>query len=276
MRTHPRPASTRRVLLVLAAGVGGALVLAACSSAAPGPGPSPAAAATTSSAAAGRPGFRGPAADGRIAAITGTTMQVQNQQTGQVAVRWTGTTTFTAQVPLAASRITVGACVTAAAGPATANGTASAFTAASLLVEPTCSTSRLGGPRPAGARPSGFPSGARPSGFPTGARRSGFPGGHGRAFAVGKVTAVSGATVTIAARGFGPAGATRTVTVTLASATRIVTTARATARSLAVGKCITAQGSADPTGTVTATRVQISEPSAGVCATGFGRGGFGG
>jgi hypothetical protein len=230
-----------------------------------------------------------------IAAISGTTMQVQNQQSGQVAVTWTGATKFSHMVSVPVSSITVGSCVTAVGGSGTSRS-ASSFTAATLIV----STPRTGscsggfgggtGQRPSGfpsggGRPSGFPSGGgRPSGFPGGARPSGFPSGgaapSGRpqlgAIANGKVTAVSGSSLTIAAQPAGSASTT-TKTVTVGSQTKITTQAATNAKSLAIGKCVAAAGKADSTGTVTATTVQISDPTNGQCGSGFGRrGGTGG
>jgi hypothetical protein len=271
------PRTTRALLL--AASLAGVLLLAACSGssggsagAAAGSSSAPAGGSSASPSAGRANGFRGPAASGTIAAITGTTMQVQNQQSGQVAVRWTGATAFTAEVAASASTIKVGACVTVAGASGT-SATATSFAAATVRVEPSCT------PGTSGARPSGFPSGARPSGFPSGARPSGFPGGGrqatARAFAIGKVSGVSGATLTITGRGFGSSAST-TRTVTLTGSTKITTTAQASAKSLAVGKCVTAQGKADSSGAVTATRVAVSNPTGGTCTAGFGRVGSGG
>jgi hypothetical protein len=274
------PRTTRALLLT--ASLAGVLLLAACSGssggsagAAGGSSSAPAAgsSASPSAGAAGRAnGFRGPAASGTIAAITGTTMQVQNQQSGQVAVRWTGTTAFTAEVAASASTIKVGTCVTVAGASGT-SATATSFAAATVRVEPSCTLGT------GSARPSGFPSGARPSGVPSGARPSGFPGGGrqatARAFAVGKVSAVSGSKLTITGRTFGSSGST-TRTVTLTGSTKITTTAKASAKSLAVGKCVTAQGKADSSGAVTASRVAVSNPTGGTCTAGFGRVGSGG
>jgi hypothetical protein len=62
--------------------------------------------------------------------------------------------------------------------------------------------------------------------------------------------------------------------VTTTAATTYTKTVSASAKDLAVGKCVTAIGSADDTGAVTATAI-ISQPAVnGDCAGGFG--GFGG
>ncbi|MGN6607601.1 MAG: hypothetical protein ACTHMS_11415 [Jatrophihabitans sp.] len=266
-------------LLALAAGV-----VTACSSSA-GSSPSAATAPSTSAAArAGANGFaggRGPAASGLVAAIRGRTLQVQNPQSGQVAVVYTATTSFTRTVTTTITAVTVGACVTAIPPTGTAP-TATSFTATRVTVSPAvdgeCGFGFGGGGRgagrsgapgdpgvPAGGRPSGVPSFQRPTGFPSGgAARSGFG-----AIAAGSVTAVAGSTITVAARDFGSSGTT-TKTVTVGPSTVITTTAKATAAALEVGRCITAQGKADTTGTVTATRIAVSDAVNGSCSTGFG------
>ncbi len=282
------PADTRtrmlRRSLVAAGGLAVALALAACggSSAAGTRGAASPSGGASSSRAAGPGAGRGPAAAGTIAAITGSTMQVQNQQTGQVAVTWTSGTTFTHMVAVKASTIAVGWCVTAVGATGT-SATSSAFTAASVIVSrPQNGSCRGGFGRTGGDRSGGsFPSGARPSGFPSGARPSGFPGGTGTrrigAIAAGKVTAVSGSMLTVAAAQPG-LSSTTAKQVTVAATTKVTTQAATTAKSLAVGQCVSAAGKADSSGTVTATRVQITSPTNGRCTLGFGglRGGSGG
>ena len=56
-------------------------------------------------------GGRTPGASGTVAAISGKTIQVQNEQSGQVAVTWTAKTAFTQQVDAALADVKVGACV---------------------------------------------------------------------------------------------------------------------------------------------------------------------
>lgn len=279
-----------RLLLGTAAGVAAVATVAAC-----GGGSSPSApaahgstgsttAATSSRAAPGQGAGRGqaPAASGTIAAVAGTTMQVQSRQNGQVAVSWTAATTFTQQVDVAAGSLKAGDCVTAVA-PSGTSANAASFTASTVSVStPTdgsCTGGRFGagGARPSGApRPSARPSRTtRPSGFPSGAARG--RAGFG-AVASGSVVSVSGSTLVIAARTFGSGTSTPTTTnktVTLGSATKITTEQRATASAVKVGRCATARGSADASGAVTATSVAITDPVDGQCG-GFGFGGFGG
>jgi hypothetical protein len=264
--------TARRAVLVAVLGLVGALALSACGSNASGGGaptaPSTGSSSSSSSGTGNRGNFAAPAASGTVAQISGTTMQVQNAQSGQVAVSWSSTTKFSHAVATTLAAVKAGDCLVAVAKTGTSSS-ATSFTAATLAVSSPVNGSCTGGTRGpgggSGQRPSGFPSGGqRPSGAPTGTRGFG-------AFASGKVTSVSGSAVVMAAQGFGSSGATTTTkTVTADSATKITTEAATTSSSLKVGKCVTAQGKADSSGTVAATSVRITDPTAGQCTTGFG------
>ena len=52
-----------------------------------------------------------PGASGKVAAVDGTTIQVQSPQDGQVAVTWTASTTFTQEVAASLADVKVGDCV---------------------------------------------------------------------------------------------------------------------------------------------------------------------
>jgi hypothetical protein len=262
----------RRVVLLGAMALGAALVLSACSGSS--------GANTPPSSAAAAPGGQGaptggPAASGKVAAISGTTMQVQDQQTGQVAVSWSASTKFQHQVAAALADVKAGDCV-AAVAPSGTDSSATSFTATTLTisraVNGSCSAGGPGGSggpgggRFTGAPPSGFPSGKLPSGLPSGAT-----GRAVAAVAAGKVMSVSGSTVVVAARQFGSSSTSTTnKTVTVDAKTKITTDAATTSRSLKVGKCVTAQGKPDSTGTVAATSVRITDPTNGQCALFFG------
>jgi hypothetical protein len=112
--------------------------------------------------------------------------------------------------------------------------------------------------------PSDLPS-DRPSGAPGGGR-----GGFG---AFGQVTAVSGTGFTVAQQQFGQDGAsgeTTDVAVTVSADTTYTPTKAAAASALAVGKCVTATGQADDTGTVAAERIAVSDAVDGQCTGAFG------
>jgi hypothetical protein len=266
----------RRAVFVAAASVAAALVLSACGGSS-GANPPPSSAASSSGGAGQGAPSGGPAAAGKVAAISGTTMQVQNQQTGQVAVSWSASTKFRHQVAVTIADVKAGDCV-AAVAPSGTDSSATSFTATTLTISPAVNGSCTGGA--AGPGGSGGPGGGRftgapPSGFPSGKLPSGLPSGvQGRpisAVAAGKVTSVSGSTLVVAARQFG-SGSTSTTnkTVTVDAKTKITTEAATTSKSVKVGKCVTAQGKADSAGTVAATSVRITDPTNGQCALFFG------
>lgn len=241
-----------------------------------------------------------PGASGKVAAISGKTLQVQSEQTGQVAVTYTATTTFTEAVKASATAVKVGSCVTVrpTTDQATTAAAAGPVTAASVqLSDPVKGECGVRGGFAAGG---GFGGGAggggvgqnggggtRPSGAPTGAPGSGRAGGGfgGVRPVSGLVTAVSGSTITVAAVTFGggrQAGAaagtaspaatptTTSVEVTTTAATTYTKTVSAAAKDLAVGQCVTAIGSANDTGAVTATMIASQPAIDGECASGFG------
>jgi|SRR5882757_6800948 len=270
----PRPGSTSVRPALIATAFLAMLTLGACGSSSSGASSSGGASTSPSGAgASGAGGSRagGPAAAGTIAAMSGTTMQVQSQQNGQVAVSWTSSTKFSHMVSTTLSAIKAGDCVLATA-PTGTSASASSFTAQTLLVSApvngACSGGFGGGGN--GQRPAGAGGNSpRPSGRPSGA-----PGGGGfGTVASGKVSTVSGSTLIVAAQQRGSGSTTtKNVTVTVGSSTKATTGAATTSSSLKVGKCVTAQGKADSTGTVAATTVTISDATNGQCTSGFGRG----
>lgn len=227
---------------------------------------------------------RFPGASGLLAAVSGTTLQVQSTSS-QTAVTYTGATTFTDTVAARAGDLVVGACVlvrssgTATGATPPTSVTATSITATSVTltapVNGSCTAGFAGGDggrggfgggrrssgAPAGGLPSGAPAGGRDGTRPSGAPRGGFGGG-----AFGKVTAVKASGFTVASTVPG----TRTVAVTTTRATTYTKTQRATAAVLKVGTCVTARGTADSTGTVKATAISIRPATLGTCTGGFG------
>src|SRR5262249_28026208 len=173
--------------------------------------PAPTSSASSSPSSSGSPAARGvrPAAQGTIAALTATNMEVQNPQSGQVTVTYGAKTTFTQTSAATKASVVVGTCVAAmaarsqtpgGAAPSTPAPSASprpritSFTAATVVitqpVNGTCNGG-FGGPNGSGAPgPGGPPSGAIPSGTPSGGfgRGGGFGGFGGFARATGKVS----------------------------------------------------------------------------------------
>lgn len=243
-----------------------------------------------------------PGASGRVAEVDGTTLQVQGQSS-QVAVTYTGATRITAQVKAGKADVKVGSCVmvmpvrTGSGTPGVGSpSTAPTGPIAAGEVRITVATGGsctggvgggFGGHFRSGERPSGAPSGVPNRGGSyggdsgSGPLPSGAPG-RGRGFggfgAFGKVTAVSGHGFTVAsttfdrASGASPRPTTQSVQITVSSATTYTTTRKATGAALKVGVCVTATGKADDTGAVSATMIQVSQPTDGSCTGGYGVG----
>lgn len=267
-----RPERTRRSwvrpglgLAVLA----GALVftLAACGG---GGAPSPSGGAPASGAGgAGRQAP--PGAFGTIAAVAASSIEVRNQQTGQVTVNYTSSTTFTDDVSGTLADVTPGSCVQVVGS---SSGTGQPVAARTVTISPApAAGSGCALPGRAGAgggRPSGAPNPSRAA-RPSGANGPG--GNFGGAF--GSVTAVTATGFTVHGQARATGAATDT-TVTVSSSTTYTKSESATAGALTVGACAAAQGTTDDTGAVTARTITVSKPVNGACTSGFGGGRRGG
>lgn len=303
LRAATRSRRSRRTAgaaLIALAGFG---VLGACSN---GGSATPSATAPlTQGTRTGGPGAgqRTPGVNGLIAAVSGTTMQVQSS-TKQTAVSWTATTRVTRSGLGRLADIVVGLCVVvreATSGDATtAVGAGSGpVAAASVQVMPAPATgaSCLGavgggfGGRGTGGGTAGA-NGSTPApgapdataGAPTGAPGGGFGG---RNFGVvGVVTAVEASGFTVASIDLaGAAGATATsaaalpttpVSVTTSATTTVTTTRAATAGDIKVGLCTSAQGQTNESGAMTATSITLRDAVNGACTTAADGSGFGG
>jgi Domain of unknown function (DUF5666) len=282
-----RRSPVARVMGLLALGTAAA-TLAACGSSSSASTTSTTKAPQRGGAAGGAGGRQFPGASGTIAAVSGTSLEVQNPRTGQTTVNYTTTTTFQQTVAASAADVTAGACISAFGKPTSASSSTSRFgipvTATTVMVsQPTsgsCSPGAGGSGGGGGAAPgAGAPGGGTPGG-PTGGR----PGGSGRfpgraagqfAAASGLVTAVNGLQVTVSEMSR-TTGQSTSVAVTLASSTTYSQRTAASPSDLAVGKCAQAVGTADTTGAVTARSITVSTPGANGCTGRFGAGGFGG
>ena len=226
-----------------------------------------------------------PGVTGQIAVVTGTTLQVQST-TAQTAVAYTATTPITTVAAATLVDITTGLCATARPNPDDTTAATTTLTAATIAlstpVNGVCPAGVGGGggaPGPRGSAPASAPAPAPASG--TGSRPAGAGPG-----ANGLITAVSGDTVTIASLappgGASPTSTTPTattstttiVTVTTTSSTTVTKAQPGTAADLVVGACVTALGTADTTGAITATALTIRPQVNGTCGSG-GRGGQG-
>jgi hypothetical protein len=245
-------------------------------------------------------GSFGPGATGSVAAITGSSMEVQNQQSGQVTVNWTPSTTFSQTATVASTSVAAGDCVSVTGSSSKGTITAKTVTVSQPNAG-TCSAGggggRFGGgqPRSGSNSGSGGPPQGGGSGRPPGNGRPGFGGAGNVGFASGKVTAATPTKLTIS--GFSSASLTKnakkgttpsknskkpptikttTVKVTINSTTTYAENQAAASSDLAVGDCVTAAGSSDSTGAVSATTVRITSTGGATCTTGFGRGAAGG
>jgi len=183
-----------------------------------------------------------PGVVGTAAAVSGSSLEVQNPTSGQVTV------TFTASTPIT-DTVSAGGFGGGGFGGFGRGGGAGAT------------------PRPSfSARP-------RPTGS-AGAFGNGTFGG-----ADGKVTSVSASGFVVQARGRTAGSGTATdtsVTVITTSASKYLKTVTAGASALKVGLCVTAVGTANSIGAVAARSIRISQPGPSGCVSGFGgRGGFG-
>ncbi|HJP74768.1 MAG TPA: DUF5666 domain-containing protein [Pseudonocardiaceae bacterium] len=217
-----------------------------------------------------------PGAFGTAAAVSASSLEVQNPSTGQVTVNFSSSTTFSNTVSGTLADVTAGSCVTVSS---TATGTTrpapgTPITARTVTITtpgPNGCTAGAGGFRGGnGTRPSGSP---RPSGSARPSGTNGKGGGNFGGFAFGSVSAVTstGFTVHGVARGQTPATDT---TVTVNSSTTYSKVESATSSALAVGDCVAAVGSTDDTGAVTAKSIAISKPGPNGCSQGFGGGRF--
>ncbi len=243
-------------------------VSAADGAAAPAEGAAPVDGAAGRGAAGAVPG-----ASGVIAAVSGTTLQVQNAQSGQVAVTYTDATAITAQVSGTLADVVVGSCVriTSADDQADTETTTATAVTVTAQVDGSCSAAADGGPgRQAGDAPADRPT-DRPTDQPTDGVAGGGPagdprGGVGGRASTGEVSAVDGDSITVETVAPGETDSTSTV-VLLDATTTYTTTQEADAQALAVGQCVVARGESDTTGAVTAETMSVSDAVDGVCET---------
>jgi len=248
------------------------------SSAAPGSSPSP------SASQAAFPGVVGTAA-----AVSGSSLEVQNPTSGQVTVTFTATTPITDTVTVTSKDVTVGSCVTVVGKPSTTGAAATSVTATSVTISAPVKGNCTGAG--AGGFGGGFGGFGRGSGGAGATPRPSFsarprPTGSRGAFGNGTFGGANGKVTSVSATGFvvqsrrrtagSDTSTTTSVTVITNSASKYLKTVSATASALKVGQCITAVGTANSIGAVAARSIRISQPGPGGCVSGFGgRGGFG-
>ncbi len=270
-----------------------------------------AATAVASAAGAATPSNTG--ATGSVAALGASSMEVQNPSSGQTTVNWTSSTTFSKTVSEAVSALANGDCLTVSGTPSKKSKTtiaARTITVRAASSSGTCTgVGTAAGAAPAvGGAPGGggFGRFAGGGGFGAGAEggtRPSFSGSGSSNFrkelaslaiASGKVTGVSGSTITVSGTAVSPGQfvsksksskkstppkpKTEILKITTSGTTTVSATQTTASNALAVGDCVSAFGPPATNGSVTATTVRITATS-GTCNGGFGggfRGGFGG
>lgn len=252
-----------------------------------------------------------PAATGQLAAVTGNVLEVQDPSTGQVTVDLTASTVITQTAPSSSSALQTGQCVTAAGTKDSAGGVTAASVEINLTTTtPDCSGGLAAFGGGAGVGGGGFGGGGFGGGG--GGRGQGGGGGGGGTtrttlsqaqiqqrlatlgISTGKVTAINGSTVDVQVPpqrsttttpsngGNGPRiRVTPLPKFTFSGSTQFNETKTAAPSDLTVGQCVTAFGTSDNTGTVTATRLIVRPAGPNGCGggrffTGGGAGGPGG
>lgn len=243
-----------------------AVGLAACGGAtttgATTPTSTPAATSSTPSSTQTRPG-----AAGTLAAISGSTLEVQSPSAGQVSVDLTRATAITQTVRATSAKVVVGACVLAIGAPTTSGTTTGQVAARSVTITQ---------PGPGGctrAGPFGGFGGGPTNAFHRRATGSPAPGSHKArsasfASAFGKVTSASKASFVVQTT-------TGPTTVDFTASSTFTEVTPATSSVLKVGDCVVATGPASQIGTVTATRLSVRSPGPDGCSTPLRPGGAG-
>jgi hypothetical protein len=229
---------------------------------------------SSSPAAASTPAAAFPGVVGTAAAVSGSSLEVQNPTTGQVTVTFTATTLITEALAVTSKDIAVGSCVAVAGLPSAAGGAARSVTATTVTisapVKGNCGgTGAFGGPRRTfSPRPSVTP---RPR-----------PSGSRGAFGSGSFAGANGTVTSLSAGGFvvqgrnRASGAGTSTTVITTAATEYLKVVTVGPPALKVGQCIAAAGPANSIGAVAARSIRISQPGPNGCVTAFGgRRGFG-
>jgi len=233
----------------------------------------------TGAASSGASSFA-PAAFGTIASISGSTLEVQDQQTEtQTTVDLTSKTIITETVASGLRSVAAGVCLSAVG----TKGAAGTVVAASVTIFSSTNGNcnfvgafRGGGTAQPGRftlRPTSGSASQRPG--TTVARPANFDS------ATGKVLSVAGRNITVRAVRVSFAGTTTstgtgTEKISVGPSTKYSKFEHVTARSLKVGECATAIGSTNDIGVVTARSLSVSQPTSAGCTGGFGagRGGF--
>ncbi len=238
---------TAAVISLVAAGAGGGI-----------------AAASTTSTTSGPPAAFRPAAFGKIASVTGAILEVQNSETGQTTVNVSSKTVITATVSASAGDVSKGTCISATGTKGTAGSVDATSVALFAATKGQCNRGfGAGGAGGPGGGTFRFRGGTAPGGT-TGTRpRTTFKRPANFATASGKVTSKSATKIDVEAVTvtFSKGKATTKTgpkTVNVSKSTKYSKSERVAAGSLKVGECVTATGSTNNIGAVSATTLIVT------------------
>lgn len=213
-----------------------ALSLAACGSSPTATNSSTQAAGSTSATAPAPAPAKGGGKDhvsGLITSVTGGTLAVSDKNATS-SVGFTSATKVSEVTPAAVTDVTVGSCVSVRPARGSSPAPDGSMTAAAISV-----------------------SAPRDGQCFAGARQQAASAGHG---VRGTVTSVSGSTLVVT-----EAGGNTPLNVTLASTTTYTKRAPADVQAIAQGKCVTARGAKDASGTLQASMIGLRPANNGSC-----------
>jgi hypothetical protein len=187
---------------------------------------------------------------GLIASVSGNAAQV-TQETGTATVDFTPSTKVTEITPAQLTDVTVGSCVRARPTDESTPATSGAITAKSVAVSQAVDGKCPQPKAPAGAS-SATPAPASPTGGPEAPRS-----------VRGTVASVAGNTITVTATDVNGNPAKTNVTVT--DATKYTKHTPAGTQAVTQGKCISARGTKDDSGTLQATKITVRPTDNGNC-----------
>ncbi len=225
-----------------------------------------------------------PFAIGMLSGLTGSTLTVQASNGSNRTVVVTGSTNYSQTTSATTSDLATGDCVRVTGTGSTTKGIQATSVAIAKPTSKGCTRNPTGITAGRGAGAGRFGSGRFGNRTPGGTPFT-LPGGgtvpSNIAATFGSLTSVSGQQLSVKAqvppKNKKSKPTTDSVTVTLTGSTTLTQTQKAAATNLASGSCVTASGTVDSLGTITAKTVTISQPVNGSCAGGFGGfGGFGG
>ena len=179
---------------------------------------------------------------GMIASVSGDAVQVTQQQAGNATVDFTPSTKITEVTPAQLTDVTAGSCVAVHPTRDSAD-TGGAITAQSVRISPAVNGQCAEPKHPAGAPPSG--------------------GAAKHRMVTGTVASVAGNTITV--NGTDANGGSSPSSVTVTDTTKYTKSAATDAQALTQGKCVSARGTKDGSGTLQATTISVQQADNGSC-----------